>query len=563
MTHYLAVNQLTKSFSIEILFENITFTVNPGERIGLVGPNGCGKSTLLKIIIGQEKPTSGSIRFSPSNLRIGYLAQGLSFTPVDTLGSFVDRMTGDIHKLSKRLEELAVILANQPSYAVYQDEYDDTLSRLALADQSVGMVTDTLAALGLNNLDPELPVAALSGGQKTRLALAGILLSQPQLLLLDEPTNHLDLDMLVWLENWLVQFPFAALIVSHDRTFLDHTTTAIIEIDPLTHTSKRYEGNYTFYLEQKIAEREKQWQTYKDQQDEIAQLKAAAARVRSRAVFRKGGKGDAENTDGFTQGHFANRTKETVARAKHIEHRIERLLNEDHIEKPGRTWQMKIDFKDIMSSGRDVLLMENAAVGYGNKELVTNINGIIRFGQRLALVGPNGAGKTTLLRTIAGQIPILSGQIRLGANVKLGYMAQEQENLDGNLTPLETVSRIFSQSETEQRAFLSKFLFRGDDVFIPVQKLSYGERSRLTLACMVAQGCNFLLLDEPINHLDIPSRAQFEQALTSFDGTVMAVVHDRYFLNSFATRIWEIREGHMREIYQIGDPTNPSDNQSG
>lgn len=220
---------------------------------------------------------------------------------------------------------------------------------------------------------------------------------------------------------------------------------------------------------------------------------------------------------------------------------------------------MKIDFNGIASSGRDVLVLDNAAVGYGDKTLVSGIHGIVRFGQRLALVGPNGAGKTTLLRTIAGQIPILSGQVRLGANVNLGYMAQEQENLDGNLTPLETISYILSQSETEQRAFLSKFLFRGDDVFIPVQKLSYGERSRLTLACMVAQGCNFLLLDEPINHLDIPARTQFEQALASFDGTVMAVVHDRYFLSSYATRIWEIRNGHMREIYQIGDPTNSSD----
>jgi len=384
--------------------------------------------------------------------------------------------------------------------------------------------------------------------------LAGILLAQPQLLLLDEPTNHLDLDMLIWLENWLDHFPYAALVVSHDRTFLDHTTTATIEIDPLTRTSRRYEGNYSDYLEQKIAERDRQWQSYKDQQDEIAQLHAAATRVRSRAAFRKGGKADPGNTDGFSVGFFANRSKETVAKAKHIEARIDRLLNEDHIDKPGRMWQMKMEFGETPTSGRDVLVLENLTVGYGEKVLVSGINGVVRFGQRLALIGPNGAGKTTLLRTISGQIPALMGEARLGANVRLGYMAQEQENPDGSLTPLQTVSRLISQSETEQRAFLSKFLFKGDDVFVPVNKLSYGERARLTLACLVAQGCNFLILDEPINHLDIPSRAQFEQALAAFEGTILAVVHDRYFISGFASRIWEARNGSLREIYGLPEP---------
>ena len=552
----LTVQQLSKSFGIEPLFENISFTVNPGERIGLVGPNGCGKTTLLRILTGQEKPASGSVRFNPSNLRVGYLAQGLSFDPADTMAGFIDRMTGNIQALSAQLERLAVALSNRPGDLALQAAYDDILDRLALADESIGRVPGTLAALGLGEIALHLPVSALSGGQKTRLALAGVLLARPQLLLLDEPTNHLDLDMLVWLENWLLSYPYAALVVSHDRTFLDHTTTAIFEIDPLIRGGRRYEGNYSAYVEQKMADRERQWQEYKNQQDEIKQLTTAAARIRSRATFHKGGKADIANTDGFTAGFFADRSKETVSRAKDIEQRVERLLNEDRVEKPGRLWQMKMEFGQTPSSGRDVLVLEDLAVGYGEKVLVDHIDGVLRFGQRLALIGPNGAGKTTLLRTITGQIPPLGGLARLGANVHLGYMAQEQENLEGALTPLQTISRLLSQSETEQRAFLSKFLFKGDDVFIPVASLSYGERARLTLACLVAQGCNFLILDEPINHLDIPSRAQFEQALAAFEGAILAVVHDRYFINSFATRIWEIRAGKMREVYSLPDASD-------
>ena len=547
----LSVHQLSKTFGIDPLFENATFTVTPGERVGLVGPNGCGKTTLLRILTGKERASSGVVHFTPSDVRLGYLEQGLNFDPADTLASYIARMAGDIPALSARLEELAHSLALDPQQDELQKAYDETLAKITLADQSAGQIEAILAALGLDDQPRELPVAALSGGQKTRLALAGILLASPQFLLLDEPTNHLDLDMLAWLEDWLNQYSSAALIVSHDRTFLDRTTTAILEMDPLTHSVRRYEGNYSAYLEQKITERERQWQEYKEQQEEITRLQQAAARVRSRASMHKGGKADPKNTDGFSVGHFANRGKETIAKAKHIEKRVEQMMTDDRVDKPGRTWQMKMNFEGIPASGRDVLVMENLSVGYGEKVLLSSLDQIVRFGQRIALVGPNGAGKTTLLRTIAGQIPAVSGKARLGANVLLGYMAQEQENLDYALTPLDTLKKFVSQSETEVRALLSKFLFKGDDVFVPVGKLSYGERARLTLACLVSQGCNFLLLDEPVNHLDIPSRAQFEQALTSFEGTILAVIHDRYFISGFATRIWEVRDGTIREIYDL------------
>ena len=541
----LRVNQVKKSFGIDTLFHSITFTVQDGERVGLVGPNGCGKTTLMRIITGQEKADAGSVHTVPADLRVGYLAQGMAFDPGDTLGAVITRLEGDIPALSNRLEALAQDYHRLAEDAALQSEYDHILAQIEQAAENAGKAAAVLSALGLSELPPELLVSSLSGGQKTRLALAEVLLSNPRLLLLDEPTNHLDLDMLSWLEDWLLAFPGAVLVVSHDRAFLDRVATSILEMDTVSRTGKRYEGNYTAYLEQKLAERERQWQAYSDQQAEIARLRGSASHVRSLSKFRKGGKAD--TGDKFARGFFANRGLETMRRAKQIEQRIDRLMNEDHIDKPGRTWQIKMEFDDVPSSGRVVVAFEDLSVGYGDNVLLSDLNQTIRYGDRVALVGRNGAGKTTLLRAIAGKIPALHGAVRLGSNVRAGYMTQEHEHLDPEMNALQTIQSILLKPETEARAFLSMYLFRGDDVFLPVGKLSYGERARLALACLVAQGCNLLLLDEPVNHLDIPSRARFEQAMESFEGTCLAVVHDRYFIEGFATTIWEIRDGKVME----------------
>jgi len=353
--------------------------------------------------------------------------------------------------------------------------------------------------------------------------------------------------MLEWLEDWLNRFQGAALIVSHDRAFLDNTVTSILELDPSTHQIKSYAGNYADYLEQKLTEREKQTQAYQDQQDEIAQLRAAAVHIRGLTKMRKGGKADPKNTDGFSVGHFGNRaTKRTAGRAKHIEARIEKLLTEERIEKPKSSWQMKLDFGAPAHQSKDVLVTENLSVGY-DEPLLTDLDLHIRAGQRIALTGPNGAGKTTLIRTIAGKLEPLAGMLKIGVTVKLGYMTQEQELLNPNLNALQTIQGVAPFNETEARNFLHYFLFKGDDALRATSDLSYGERARLQLGLLVAQGCTFLLLDEPINHLDIPSRARFEEALGNFKGTILAVVHDRYFIERFASEVWNVKDGKIEK----------------
>ncbi len=538
----LTVHHLSKSYGIETILHDITFSLNRGDRIGLVGPNGCGKSTLIRIIADLEKMDRGSIQFDPPDLRLGYLAQGLTLPEHEKIGGYLAGICGDLASLSKELEQLAVALSKNPLQSNLQKKYDQILFQVESRASEEGQTAAVLAALGLEEIPPDTPVGNLSGGQKTRLALAGILLSKPQLLLLDEPTNHLDIEMLEWLEGWLTHSPncrsAGILIVSHDRAFLDGTVTEILEIDPNMHTLRSYSGNYTFYLEAKINEQERRRQDYSDQVSEIKRLQKAATQVRGQASFRVGGKGD--SGDKFAKGFFGNRSAGTIRRAKMLEQRLERLLTEDKIEKPGTAWQMKLDFGETPASGRDVITIEDLSIGYGDLALLIGLNLHARYGDRIALIGPNGAGKTTLIRTIAGFLAPLDGQVKIGANVRIGYMAQEQENLDPKLDAFATVRKLAPLSETDSRAFLHQYLFSGDDVFIPVEKLSYGERARLSLACLVAKGCNLLLLDEPINHLDIPSRGRFEQAITNFQGTVVAVVHDRFFIEGYANQIWEI-----------------------
>lgn len=541
----LKVNHLSKSYGAKTLFSNLDFTLNAGERLGLVGPNGCGKTTLLKIIAGMEAPDEGTILLSPPNLRLGYLPQGLQVSPDSTIQTVLTQEIPGLAECSEQLAAVSCQMEENPLEARWADEYDAILSRLQLADEHERAILPILVAFQLDDYGRDTLVNQLSGGQKTRLMLATVLSSLPRLLLLDEPTNHLDLSMLEWLADWIQSFRGAVMMVSHDRMFLDQAATSILEIDPQQRACRIYPGNYSDYAIAKESENDRQWNEYLDQQDEISRLRQSASHLRGLADFRKGGKAD--SADKFAKGFFANRALETNRRAKQVEARIGKLLTEDHIDKPRRAWQMKMEFGDPVESSRDAVLLEQVCCGYPGVALISGITLRLRHGDRAALLGPNGCGKTTLLRTIAGKIEPLSGTVRLGNRIQLGWMEQEQENLNPHWNSLVTLQNLASFSETEARAYLSKYLFKGDDVFIPAENLSYGQRARLTLACLVAHGSNLLLLDEPLNHLDIPSRVQFEQALASFNGAILTVTHDRYFVDEYATVLWQVADGQIRE----------------
>ena len=545
----LQVSNLSKTYGDDVILEDVSFVVNPGERVGLVGPNGCGKTTLLRIIVGQEQPDRGSVRFSPADVTVGYLAQALEFEPGATVGDVMRQAVEGLHEAERQVEALAqqMAIAQGDELASLMDEYADALARFeAAGGYGVSHEVDAiLAGLGLDAVDQATPVTILSGGQKTRLGLACLLQIRPQLLLLDEPTNHLDIEALEWLESFLADYDGAVIVVSHDRTFLDRTVHTILELDPLTRAVTAYPGNYSDYWQAKEREWEKQWAAYKDQQERIGRMEAdiRGLATHARRIER-----------GTTHFHYRKIAKGLARRAMVQKRRLERLLeSEERVEKPRLTWQMKLAFSDTPVSGKDVLLLEDLTMGYDGQPLFADVNLTLRRGERVVLVGPNGSGKTTLLRGIVGQVTPLAGRIRLGANVRVGHYSQEQEGLDERSNAFEEIRRVAPMGETEARGFLHYFLFKGDDVFVPVGSLSFGERARLALAKLVAAGCNLLLLDEPINHLDIPSRERFEQGLAAFEGTVLAVVHDRYFMERFATGLWSVEGGTIRCYIDLED----------
>jgi ATP-binding cassette subfamily F protein 3 len=542
----LQVSNVSKSFGDHQILDRVSFTLNAGERLGLVGPNGCGKTTLLKIIQGEVQPDTGSAWLSPASARAGYLAQALEYEPGQTVGQVMKAAIAGLSEAEQRLESISVQMATAQGQALEQilAEYDlafDLFERLG----GYGVEARTnavLDGLDLRQLDQDTAVEVLSGGQKTRLGLARLLLSHPDLLLLDEPTNHLDIEALEWLEAFLQGFRGAVLIVSHDRAFLDGTVRAILDLDPLSHTVTEYPGTYSDYVQAKEREVQKKWAAYKDQQDYIAHLQGTIA---ARKVYAKSIE---LGTIDFGPRAIA---KKIAHKAVIQQRRVERLLNsEERVDRPERTWQMRLEFGSAPPSGRDVLQLEEVKMGFGPHELFRDVNLTLRAGERVALVGANGSGKTTLARLITGEMEPVAGKVRLGAGVKLGYYAQEQEDLDPDSTPYDVIRAAAAMNQTEIRGFLHYFLFGGDDAFQPVGSLSFGERARLVLARLVAQGCNLLLLDEPINHLDIPSRSRFEQAMAAFEGTVLAIVHDRYFIRNFATGLWAIEAG---TIHTYGD----------
>jgi ATP-binding cassette subfamily F protein 3 len=543
------VHHLTKSYNLQLLFERVTFSLNPGERVGLIGPNGCGKTTLLRILTGEEEPDDGHISRDPT-LRIGYLPQKFEPDPCQTLEEVIGRAVGSVESLEAELSSTALELTRFPADANLQQRYDDLLLRIEKSE--TGRSARILAGLGLDQVDPQMSVGLLSGGQKTRLSHALVLLSDPQLLLLDEPTNHLDIEMLEWLEDWLRNSPCGALIVSHDRTFLDHTVSRILEINALKGSVREYSGNYSDYLEQRQVEIDKQWDAYNDQRLAVRRMKQDIARVKAQAAYterqassiRIGGPD--MKIKGF-KSYQQGIAKKVAKKAKSREKKLERYLEDDErVERPRQQWQMKFEFNDTPHLGRFVLQMKDLFVGYKPvSPILSELNLAVRAGRRIVITGPNGSGKTTLLRTLAGDLQPLAGELNIGPTVRLGMMHQEQAFSDLQRIALQEIMPSFS-NQTEARSFLAAFQLNGDEPLKPIGMLSQGQQVRLLLASLVAQQCNLLLLDEPVNHLDISSRTQFEQALDQFDGAILAVIHDRYFIERFAEEIWWVDSGKIK-----------------
>ncbi len=538
----LTVTDVAKAYGGAPILDHISFTLNRGERVGLIGPNGAGKSTLLRILAGLEMPDRGSVWRDPA-ARIGYLAQALQYEPDATIHAVVSEALGPARETVAAIERLgdAIATAQGNAYDDAMARYADALDRAYQLDAygASARLAAVLAGLGLAHLTEETPVAILSGGQKTRLGLARLLLTQPDVLLLDEPTNHLDITALHWLQVFVREYPGAALIVSHDRAFLDALVTAVLELDAATHAITAYPGNYTDYTAERARRQTKLLDDYHRQQQQIG-----VVRANIRAVA-----GNAMKTERATQNDYLRGRSRKVARtAKVRERKLEKLLESDEtIERPERQWLLKLNFGESPRGGQRVLALEDVSKQFDDRTIFAHADTEIRHGERVALLGPNGSGKTTLLRIISGALPPDTGAVRIGANVRPGYFAQEQEGLDPAQRVLDAVRSAAPIGETEARNFLHFFLFAGDAVFQLIGTLSYGERARLVLARLVLGGVNFLLLDEPLNHLDIPSREQFEAALANFDGTILAVVHDRYFVQRFAGRIWALHDGRLVE----------------
>lgn len=537
------VNDVSRRFGDTLLFEHVTFSINPGDRIGLVGPNGAGKSSLLRILTGEDLPDSGSVSARPG-ATLGYLRQGFSDIPDGTLADLLDVPTRGLLAAHRALEDATGALGDpscDPDAAAdrFQKASDHFESRggyTALAELDA-----LLDRFGLTAIPHDRPLASLSGGQKTRAGLAALLVTRPDLLVLDEPTNHLDAEALEWLASHLRSWPGAMLVVSHDRAFLDGVATSILAIDDLARTVSAYPGNYSAFIAQKQREEAEAEASWERQQAEVARITRdiRAAETKARSI-------ESNTIDYAVRKKAAKMARPAVVRKK----KLERMLDSaDATERPVRRWGLAMDLASPDGGARDVLVMEDVHVTLGQQPVLRAVNLHLRHGERVALLGGNGSGKTTVMRVITGDLCPDRGTVRVGSGVRVGYFAQEQQVLEPELTVLQQAGKAAEMPEGALRADLHKFLFGGDTVHRKIADLSYGERARLMLALLVLRETSLLLLDEPMNHLDIEAREEFEQALAAFPGTVLMVLHDRYAVERLASRVVELRDGVLIERF--------------
>ncbi len=519
----LALQEVQKSFGTHEVLKRVSFTLQEQDRMGLVGVNGCGKSTLMKIIAGEETADSGSVNMQ-KGLRIGYLAQQGELTGEETVREVLESVFDPLVRMEEEMRFLENEMAGNGEDAEalrrLGSRYDALTREFERRDGYSwrSRVTGVLKGLKLWEMR-EMKTARLSGGERTRLCLGRMLLSEPDLLLLDEPTNHLDLKSISWLEDYLNSYKGAVLVISHDRYFLDHVCGRMAEL--ILGTVETYTGNYTQYTEKRAEIYETRMKAWELQQKEIARQEAVIA------MYRR-----------------FNREK-SIRLARSREKRLEKI---ERLEKPQEEDTVQFRFETRRRTGEDVLQTDELEKSYGERNLFRNVKMHIRAGDRIALIGDNGTGKTTLLRCLTGEEKPDHGSIRWGTGVDIGYYDQHQAGLNEQKTVLDEVWDRFPRMEQyEVRGALGMFLFTGDDVFAPVHTLSGGEKGRVALTELMLRKDNVLLLDEPTNHLDMDSREVLEDALADYPGTILAVSHDRYFINRFAEKVFVLEEGGIRE----------------
>lgn len=511
----LKISGLSKSFGIKTVFENVSFEVRSGERIGLVGANGAGKTTLLKCIMGAEEADKGSVKASDGAI-IGYLRQDFNYTS-HTIREEMEDAWKDVLYYKDRMETLARELESSKSDEKLVEAYGRAEARFEfLGGYDYESTTrKILTGLGFSDDDWDRDIHSFSGGQKVRINLAAAFVRHPDFLLLDEPTNHLDMGMLEWLEEYLRSYKGGILMISHDRYFLDGAATGIIDLE--NHHIRSFRGGYTRYMETKENQDRAYEKAYEKQQEHIKETE-----------------------------EYIRRYKAGI-KAKQARGRQSQLNRLVRLEKPVHQSSLRFHFDPPQECADKVLDVLRVEGSYGSHILFKDLTIHIKKGETVGLIGPNGAGKTTILKMITGEKKPDTGFIQLGNNVKMGYYSQEQERLHPKLTVLDEVRDTFNFGEKEARNILGMFLFRGDDVFKTVGMLSGGEKARLSLLCLFLEKPNFLILDEPTNHLDIPTREIMEDAIEAFGGTCLVVSHDRYFLDKVADRILELDHGKLTE----------------
>ena len=547
-------SNLSKSFGHVDIFSGLNFTVEHGSRMAIVGPNGVGKTTLLRILIGEDSASEGKVT-KAKKLRIGYLPQTKDFVSESTVWDECLTVFADLQKMENEINSLAEQMANEAETSEIIERYGQIQAEF---EHRGGYTYETrirqvLSGLGFAESDFEMPIAHLSGGQRTRAYLAKLLLSEPDVLLLDEPTNHLDIAAVEWLEAYLSKWAGAVLIVSHDRYFLDHAANGILEMTPAG--IEYYRGNYSHYVGQRTERWERRQKVFKAEKEKLLKeaeyikkhiegQRVSQARGKLRRLSRIVQAIEILGMDAVLNQKWSAVSRDILESDGQIatsdlspdeaERRVRSLHLPDH-----RPPELHLNLRAGKRSGEMVIRTYDLQVGF-DEPLFSAPDIELHRRECAALIGPNGAGKTTFVRTMLGQVPPFAGEVRMGASLEIGYFSQAHETLTEENTLMQEIESVSSMLPGSIRDYLGKFLFSGDDVFKTVSLLSGGERGRLALAKLSLQDTNLLLLDEPTNHLDIPAQEIMQQVLDAYNGTILIITHDRYLIDALATQIWEI-----------------------